>query len=119
MRVRATSSGGRAARAALLVFALAGFAGGCGYTRPVTVIDDELLTTVKVKTALLNESEADLVSIDVHTAHGVVTLSGGVPNVAAERRAVELARRIAGVVDVVSRLQIARRSHRDEPPLIR
>ena len=91
----------------ILACLLAALLGACGHTRPVTPIQDELQTTVKVKTALLNDTEADLVHVDVSTVDGVVTLAGVVSSTAAELRAVEHARSTDGVVDVVSRLRIA------------
>src|SRR5262245_35375482 len=68
-------------------------------------IDDATITT-RVKTALLNDPEVGGLSgglrIDVDTFKGVVTLSGGVRSAAERDRAVAVARKINGVVDVKS-----------------
>jgi osmotically-inducible protein OsmY len=76
----------------------------CGKTVGET-IDDATITT-RVKTSLLNDAEVGGLRIDVDTFKGVVTLSGRVRNKAEEDKAVALARRIGGVTDVKSTLQI-------------
>jgi len=91
--------------AALLVVALAApFAAGCGKTVGET-IDDATITT-RVKTALLNDPEVGGLRIDVDTFKGVVTLSGRVKSKAEEQRAIEIARKVDGVKDVKSTLQV-------------
>lgn len=77
---------------------------GCGKTVGET-IDDATITT-RVKTSLLNDPDVKGTQIDVDTFKGVVTLSGRVENKAEETKAVSLARRISGVKDVKSTLQI-------------
>jgi osmotically-inducible protein OsmY len=77
---------------------------GCGKTIGET-IDDATITT-RVKTSLLNDPQVGGLRIDVDTFRGVVTLSGRVKSQAEEARAVELARRIGGVSDVKSALQV-------------
>ena len=58
-----------------------------------------------MKTALLNDP--DIVGkIDVDTANGVVTLSGTVKSPAERDKAVALARKVGGVSDVKSSLQV-------------
>ena len=78
--------------------------------RPLPRIPDavaqDLLITAAVKTALLNDQQVDGVRVDVETLEGVVTLSGVVPTAAGERRAIELARAVNGVVDVKSKLRV-------------
>lgn len=76
----------------------------CGGSVRATV-DDAQLTT-RVKTALLNAPDVDAKRIEVDTVQGVVTLSGGVRNEAERDQAVAVARRISGVRDVKSTLQI-------------
>ena len=66
---------------------------------------DDATITARVKTALLNDPEIGAVKIDVATHDGVVTLSGSVPTKRDEARAVDLARRVQGVRDVVSQLR--------------
>ncbi len=68
-------------------------------------IDDATITT-RVKTSLLNDPEVGGLRIDVDTFKGVVTLSGAVKTPAERDKAVALARKIGGVADVKSTLQI-------------
>ena len=68
-------------------------------------IDDATITT-RVKTSLLNDPEVGGLRIDVDTFKGVVTLSGRVKTRDEEARALALARKIGGVADVKSTLQI-------------
>jgi hyperosmotically inducible protein len=66
--------------------------------------------TTKVKTKILAEDLLDKSEINVDTTHdGVVTLKGTVPSVAAETRALELARTTEGVRTVVDRLDVKAR----------
>lgn len=68
-------------------------------------IDDATITT-RVKTALLNDPDVGGLRIDVDTFKGVVTLSGRVKSEAERDKALAIARRIGGVTDVKSTLQI-------------
>ena len=76
----------------------------CGKTVGET-IDDATITT-RVKTSLLNDPDVGGSRIDVDTFKGVVTLSGRVKSKEEETKALELARKISGVHDVKSTLQI-------------
>ena len=76
----------------------------CGKSVDET-IDDATITT-RVKTSLLNDPEVGGLRIDVDTFKGVVTLSGAVKTAAERDKAVALARKIGGVTDVKSTLQI-------------
>jgi osmotically-inducible protein OsmY len=76
----------------------------CGKTVGET-IDDATVTT-RVKTALLNDPEVGGLRIDVDTFKGVVTLSGRVKSKQEEAKAIAIARKIGGVTDVKSTLQI-------------
>lgn len=76
----------------------------CGKTVGETV-DDATITT-RVKTALLNDPDVGGLRIDVDTTMGVVTLNGIVKNKDEEAKAIALARRIDGVKDVKSTLQV-------------
>jgi osmotically-inducible protein OsmY len=76
----------------------------CGKTVGDT-IDDATVTT-RVKTALLNDPDVGGLRIDVDTFKGVVTLSGRVKTKEEEQKAVTLARKIGGVIDVKSTLQV-------------
>jgi hyperosmotically inducible periplasmic protein len=80
---------------------------GCGKTiapqsKPGT---DDLSITTRVKTAILNDPEI-AGKIDVATANGVVTLSGTVKSPAERDKAVAVARKVSGVTDVKSSLQV-------------
>lgn len=77
---------------------------GCGKTVGET-IDDATITT-RVKTAFVNDPVVGALRIDVDTFKGVVTLSGRVKSQAEEAQAIALAKKINGVVDVKSTLQI-------------
>jgi hyperosmotically inducible periplasmic protein len=68
-------------------------------------IDDATITT-RVKTALLNDPAVGGLRIDVDTFKGVVTLSGRVKTKEEEAQATALARKVDGVTDVKSTLQI-------------
>jgi hyperosmotically inducible protein len=76
----------------------------CGKTVNDT-IDDATIST-RVKTSLLNDPVVGGLRIDVDTFKGVVTLSGRVKAKEEEAKAIELARKIGGVTDVKSALQI-------------
>lgn len=91
---------------ALLVLALVAplLSAACGKTVGET-IDDATITT-RVKTALLNDPDVAGTRIDVDTTTGIVTLSGIVKNQAEADKAVAIARRIGGVKDVKSTLQV-------------
>jgi osmotically-inducible protein OsmY len=66
--------------------------------------------TTKVKTKILADDLLDKSEINVDTTNdGVVTLKGTVPSVAAETRAMELARTTEGVRTVVDRLEVKAR----------
>ena len=76
----------------------------CGKTVGET-IDDATITT-QVKTALLNDPQVGGLRIDVDTFKGVVTLSGAVKTAAERDKAIGLAKKVGGVTDVKSTLQI-------------
>ena len=78
--------------------------GACGKSVGET-IDDATITT-RVKTSLLNDPDVGGMRIDVDTFKGVVTLSGRVKTKEEEAKAVTLARKIGGVSEVKSALQI-------------
>jgi len=78
--------------------------GACGKSVGET-IDDATITT-RVKTTLLNDPDVAGLRIDVDTFKGVVTLSGGVKTAAERDKAVAVARRVGGVREVKSTLQV-------------
>ena len=61
---------------------------------------DDTVITGKVKTAILQEPTLKSAEINVETFKGVVQLSGFVSSKAAESRAVEVTRSVAGVKSV-------------------
>ena len=91
-------------RSALLSVVLA-FAVACGTGNRSGPVDDATITT-RVKTAFLNDPVIRAERIDVKTFKGVVTLSGRVSSKQEEEKAVGIARKIRGVTDVRSTLQI-------------
>jgi osmotically-inducible protein OsmY len=76
----------------------------CGKSVDETV-DDATITT-RVKTSLLNDPDVGGLRIDVDTFKGVVTLSGAVKTAAERDKAMALARKVGGVTDVRSTLQV-------------
>ncbi|MEO7273402.1 MAG: BON domain-containing protein [Vicinamibacterales bacterium] len=80
-----------------------------GCAKPMTnaarVVPDDAYITTRVKTALLNDPEISS-RIDVETAGGVVTLSGAVKTAVERDKALAVARRVTGVSDVKSTLQV-------------
>jgi hyperosmotically inducible protein len=79
-------------------------AGACGKSVGETV--DDATITAQVKTALLNDPVVGGLKIDVDTFKGVVTLSGGVKSRQEEQTAIALARKVHGVTNVKSTLQV-------------
>jgi hyperosmotically inducible protein len=76
----------------------------CGKSVGETI--DDATITAQVKTRLLNDPQVGGMRIDVDTTMGVVTMSGVVKSRAEESRAMDLARRVSGVKDVRSTLQV-------------
>lgn len=76
----------------------------CGSS--VRQITDDGTISTRVKTTLLNDTDVGGQRIEVETFDGVVTLSGKVKSEADRDKAVALARRITGVKDVKSTLQV-------------
>jgi hyperosmotically inducible protein len=70
-----------------------------------TVLDDTV-TTTKVKTALLADSDIKGLEINVETSKGVVSLNGAVNNQAQIDRAVKVAADVQGVNSVINNLTI-------------
>ncbi|MBI2460441.1 MAG: BON domain-containing protein [Candidatus Rokubacteria bacterium] len=68
-------------------------------------IDDASITAT-VKWRLAREKAAILTSIDVDTNRGTVYLSGTVESAAMKRRAVELAREVQGVREVIDNIKV-------------
>ena len=68
-------------------------------------VDDTVITT-KVKAAIFNEPTLKSAEINVETFKGVVQLSGFVTSQAAESKAVEVARGVAGVKSVKNDMRL-------------
>lgn len=68
-------------------------------------VDDTVVTT-KVKAAIFNEPTLKSAEINVETFKGVVQLSGFVTSAAAESKAVEVARGVAGVKSVKNDMRL-------------
>jgi osmotically-inducible protein OsmY len=89
----------------MFVAMLAPMTAACGGSAIRESIDDATIST-RVKTALLNAPNVAATHIDVETAQGVVTLSGTVRSAEEAQQAIQTARKINGVRDVRSKLQI-------------
>jgi hyperosmotically inducible periplasmic protein len=91
-----------------VLFALLLATAGCAHaahSQNSRAIDDAKITT-EIKTVFLNDPLDEVWRIDVETVRGVVTLSGRVKSKDEESRAIALARKIRGVVEVKSTLRI-------------
>ena len=86
-----------------LLLTLTAVACGTGVRRGP--VDDATITT-RVKTAFLNDPVIRAERIEVTTFKGVVTLAGRVSSKQEEEKAIAIARKIRGVTDVRSTLQI-------------
>ena len=89
---------------ALTVFLVLAIAVSCAKSVGATY-DDASITT-RVKTVFVNDPTVGVQRIDVDTFKGVVTLTGRVESKETEQKAIELARKIKGVVDVRSKVTI-------------
>jgi len=80
---------------------------GCAkaMTNSAHVVPDDAYITTRVKTALLNDPDISS-RIDVETSGGVVTLSGAVKTAVERDKAMAVARKVSGVSDVKSSLQV-------------
>lgn len=68
-------------------------------------IDDTVITT-KVKAALFDTHDLSSSGIHVETYHGEVLLSGFVPSASQIQRAIEVVKKVDGVKNVKSSLQV-------------
>jgi hyperosmotically inducible periplasmic protein len=81
------------------------FTAACGKSVGETI--DDAGITAQVKTALLNDPDVGGLRIDVDTSKGLVTLSGVVKSKDEEAKAIAIARKVDGVKDVKSTLQVS------------
>lgn len=106
----------------MMVFAgalLAVFAAlaGCTYLPGKTAgqsMDDTVITG-DIKAKIFRDPELKTWAVDVDTYQGNVTLSGQVPNKAAERRLTEIAQNTKGVRSVKTNLQVAATAKTEKP----
>jgi hyperosmotically inducible periplasmic protein len=80
--------------------------GGCGGSRAIRPATDDSGISIRVRTALLNDTQVAANAINVTASNGVVTLSGRVRTPAERDRAVAVARQTSGVADVRSELAV-------------
>lgn len=79
---------------------------GCAADRPIGKrIDDQTIET-KVKAALLAAPDVSGTAVSVEVRNGDVQLSGFVKSQAEAQRAVELARRVDGVRNVINKMTV-------------
>ena len=93
------------------IFLVAWIAGGQGCAGTSTresvgeYMDDSVITT-KVKAAIFNDPVAKVFQVKVETFKGVVQLSGFVDSPKSAARAVEAARSVGGVKDVINKMSV-------------
>ena len=92
------------ARPILAVTLALALAAACAHTRPAPVDDPTLATHVKI--AFLNDPMVAELRIQVSAEAGVVTLAGTARSPEQIERAIDVARRVQGVRDVVSRIAL-------------
>lgn len=78
--------------------------------RTVGRMFDDTTITFRVNSELSNDPKVNDYSVDVDTFEGVVTLSGLVESRESMDAAVEAARRVEGVIEVVNNLEVGSRS---------
>ncbi|HAI96130.1 MAG: hypothetical protein CL866_08425 [Cycloclasticus sp.] len=90
---------------------LIGGAGAGGYAvgtdeRPIGVISEDIAITASVKATLIKDEQIEAFDINVDTYRSVVTLHGHVKNSSQLNRAIQLARTVKGVKNVISKLAV-------------
>ncbi|HEV8199770.1 MAG TPA: BON domain-containing protein [Candidatus Polarisedimenticolia bacterium] len=88
---------------------------------PVNRADDDAKltdasTTMRIETTYMFNPHLSASDIDVHTDHGVVTLSGAVPSDVHRDLAVSIAKSADGVRDVHDRLEVRKEGDKGAPP---
>jgi hyperosmotically inducible periplasmic protein len=73
---------------------------------PVTTVSDATINS-KVKATLAADELVKARNIDVDTVRGVVTMNGTVNSAAEKSQAINLAKKVEGVVDVKDNLKVA------------
>ena len=90
---------------AILLASMLGCAASSTREGPGEYVDDSVITT-KVKAAILNEPTLKVAEINVETFKGVVQLSGFVRSQANIDTAVQVARRVGGVISVKNDMRL-------------
>ena len=91
-----------------IVFSVFVVACGGGTAPRIAPATDDATITVRVRTALLNDPVVHASEINVTAQNGIVMLRGQVHGQSEANAAIAAARRIAGVRDVQSELQVNR-----------
>ncbi len=79
---------------------------GCAHDTTVGQKVDDSAITAKVKAALLADPDVSGLAISVETLRGDVQLSGFVKSAAQVTRAVDIARRVEGVKQVINKMSV-------------
>ena len=82
-----------------------GCAGSSQHESTGEYMDDSIITT-KVKAAIFNDPVAKVFQVKVETFKGVVQLSGFVDSPEVAARAVEVARSVGGVKEVINKMSV-------------
>lgn len=100
----------------MVIAAIGGCAGtgsgsGSGFSldeaqRTVREMANDATITASVNAALLKDEDLSVLTINVDTNHGIVTLHGSVDSKKARKKAVALTQSVKGVRRVVSRLKV-------------
>lgn len=89
----------------LLALALVGCASTSTSQAPGEYLDDSVITT-KVKAAILNDPDLNVMEVSVETFRGDVQLSGFVSSEADATRATQVAREVGGVKSVSNDMRV-------------
>ena len=111
MNSLSTASGRRAfGKRPLITLLISGVltvgAGGCAHDASWSQRIDDTTITSKVKAALIGDPDVSGLAINVETLRGDVQLSGFVDSAAKAKRAVDLAKRVEGVDEVINKMTI-------------
>lgn len=95
--------------AAVLSAFLALGTAGCATDRGVRDVASDTVITTKVKAALIGDPDVAGTRINVETLNGTVQLSGFAKSAQEAQRAMDLARRVDGVKNVINKTSVAPR----------
>ena len=74
--------------------------------RTVGQMTDDSAISAKINARYMKDSRVSAMDIDVDTYNGVVTLKGNVPSYESKKRAISIAKRVEGVREVRSELNV-------------